>query len=71
MQMAGMQSAPVQIPMQQAPPPQVDSALDAEDLAMEIYARLVVDASISDSDDVLRNLAKHAKNAAMIFFEGE
>lgn len=68
----GMASAPpIQIPPQVA---QIDSKpLDAEDLAMEIYARLVVGhlgRSIQPPDPMLlRQLAQTARTSAQIYFQ--
>jgi len=73
----GMTSAPQQ-PMQVIPqqPVQVDSEpLDAEDLAMEIYARLVVShlgrAFQGQPPDpiLLKQLAQTARTSARIYFQ--
>ena len=71
----GMTSAPSQ-PMQVIPQQlgQVDSEpLDAEDLAMEIYARLVVShlgRSVAPPDPILlRQLAQTARTSAMVYFQ--
>ncbi len=73
----GMASAPpIQIP--QIPPQvaQIDSKpLDAEDLAMEIYARLVVShlgraVQVQPPDPILlRQLAQIARTSAMVYFQ--
>lgn len=62
---------PIQSPMQ--PPFQVLETEDtsAEDLAMEIYARLAcreVDRDIPNLDE-LRQFARHAQAAARVYFE--
>ena len=73
----GMTSAPSQ-PMQVIPQQlgQVDSEpLDAEDLAMEIYARLVVShlgraIQVQPPDPILlRQLAQIARTSAMVYFQ--
>jgi len=67
-----MTSAP-QIPIQVMQPPVNSEPLDADDLAMEIYARLAVEhiAAMGAKHDLaaLRELAKASQAAAMAYFQ--
>lgn len=68
----GMTSAP-QIPIQVMQPPVNSEPLDADDLAMEIYARLVVlhlGKEIQPPDPILlKQLAQTARTSAQIYFQ--
>lgn len=68
----GMTSAPSQ-PMQVMQPPVNSEPLDADDLAMEIYARLVVlhlGKEIQPPDPILlKQLAQTARTSAQIYFQ--
>ena len=67
-----MTSAP-QIPIQVMQPPVNSEPLDADDLAMEIYARLVVlhlGKEIQPPDPILlKQLAQTARTSAQIYFQ--